>query len=68
MYPQSTIDRPDLDSNTRMFKGLRSRFAPRGPYSPYETSLPQLNQWLLERYLTPPARRLSRGRPAPSRV
>ena len=46
------IDQPDLQSNTRMFKGLRSRFAPRGPYSPYEASLPQFNEWLLERYLT----------------
>jgi phenylpropionate dioxygenase-like ring-hydroxylating dioxygenase large terminal subunit len=52
------IDQPDLQSNTRMFKGLRSRFAPRGPYSPYEASLPQFNEWLLERYLSgasPPA-------------
>ncbi|MCU1453682.1 MAG: hypothetical protein JWN46_1828 [Acidimicrobiales bacterium] len=44
------IDRPDLESNTRMFRGLRSRFAPRGPYSSQEASLPQLNEWLLERY------------------
>lgn len=44
------IDRPDIDSNTRMFKGLQSRFAPRGPYSPQEATLPQFNRWLYERY------------------
>jgi len=44
------IDRPDLESNRRMHAGLRSVFAPRGPYSPQEASLPQMNEWLLERY------------------
>jgi hypothetical protein len=44
------LDRPDLESNTRMYRGLRSSFAPRGPYSPQEASLPQFNQWLLDRY------------------
>ncbi|CAN5599910.1 aromatic ring-hydroxylating dioxygenase subunit alpha [soil metagenome] len=44
------IDQPDIDSNTRMFTGLRSKFAPRGPFSPQESSLPQFNQWLLDRY------------------
>ena len=44
------IDRPDLESNTGMFRGLTSRFAPRGPYSPYEATLPQFNHWLYERY------------------
>jgi phenylpropionate dioxygenase-like ring-hydroxylating dioxygenase large terminal subunit len=44
------IDQPDLDSNTAVYQGLRSQFAPRGPYSNYEATLPQLNHWLLERY------------------
>ena len=44
------IDQEDIGSNTRIFRGLRSRFAPRGPYSPQEGTLPQLNEWLLERY------------------
>lgn len=44
------IDRPDIESNTRMFEGLQSRFAPRGPFSPQETTLEQLNRWLYERY------------------
>ena len=44
------IDHPDIVSNTRMYHGLRSQFAPRGPFSPQESSLPQFNQWLLDRY------------------
>jgi phenylpropionate dioxygenase-like ring-hydroxylating dioxygenase large terminal subunit len=44
------IDRPDLVTNAQVFRGLRSWNAPRGPYSPQETSLPQFNQWLLDRY------------------
>jgi phenylpropionate dioxygenase-like ring-hydroxylating dioxygenase large terminal subunit len=44
------IDQADLTSNTRIHRGLRSAFAPRGPYSPQETSLTQFSQWLLERY------------------
>jgi len=48
------VDRPDIETNTRVYRGLRSQFAPRGPYSPQEASLPQLNQWLLERYLSAP--------------
>ena len=44
------IDHPDIESNTRMYHGLRSQFAPRGPFSPQESSLPQFNQWLLDRY------------------
>lgn len=47
------IDYPDLESNTNMFKGLKSRFAPQGPLSHYERTLPQFNEWMLERYLTP---------------
>ncbi|MCU1453692.1 MAG: hypothetical protein JWN46_1838 [Acidimicrobiales bacterium] len=45
------IDQADVTTNARVHRGLRSAFAPRGPYSPQETSLPQLNQWLLERYV-----------------
>jgi phenylpropionate dioxygenase-like ring-hydroxylating dioxygenase large terminal subunit len=44
------LDQPDIESNTRVFRGLRSSYAPRGPYGPQERSLPQFNQWLLERY------------------
>jgi phenylpropionate dioxygenase-like ring-hydroxylating dioxygenase large terminal subunit len=46
------IDKPDLRSNAGMFKGLKSKFAPRGPYSPYEATLPEFNEWLHERYAT----------------
>ncbi|MDY7105615.1 MAG: aromatic ring-hydroxylating dioxygenase subunit alpha [Actinomycetota bacterium] len=45
-----TIDQPDLDSNARVYAGLRSSFAPRGQLSPQESSLPQFNRWLLDRY------------------
>jgi len=45
------LDTPDIESNSRMYVGLHSEFAPRGPYSPQEASLPQFNQWLLERCL-----------------
>jgi phenylpropionate dioxygenase-like ring-hydroxylating dioxygenase large terminal subunit len=43
------IDAPDVVSNTRIFRGLKSRFAPRGPLGPQEATLPQLYQWLLDR-------------------
>jgi phenylpropionate dioxygenase-like ring-hydroxylating dioxygenase large terminal subunit len=43
------LDQPDIDSNLRVFEGLRSRFAPRGPLGPQERTLPQLYQWLIER-------------------
>ncbi len=46
------IDKPDLRSNAGMFKGLKSKFAPRGPYSPYEATLPEFNEWLHERYVS----------------
>ena len=46
------IDKPDLKSNAGMFRGLSSKFAPRGPYSPYEATLPQFNEWLHERYVS----------------
>jgi phenylpropionate dioxygenase-like ring-hydroxylating dioxygenase large terminal subunit len=44
------LDQPDIESNTRTFRGLRSMHAPRGPYSPQEASLPQFNTWLRDRY------------------
>jgi phenylpropionate dioxygenase-like ring-hydroxylating dioxygenase large terminal subunit len=43
------IDQPDVESNSRVFQGMKSRFAPRGPLGPQETTLPQLYQWLLDR-------------------
>jgi phenylpropionate dioxygenase-like ring-hydroxylating dioxygenase large terminal subunit len=42
------LDQPDIESNTRTHRGLRSMHAPRGLYSPQEASLPQFNAWLLE--------------------
>jgi phenylpropionate dioxygenase-like ring-hydroxylating dioxygenase large terminal subunit len=44
------LDQPDIESNTRIFRGLHSRHAPRGPYSTQEATLPQFNSWLLARY------------------
>jgi hypothetical protein len=41
------------DVNTSVHRGLQSRFARQGPYSPQEASLPQFSQWCLERYLRP---------------
>jgi len=41
------LDGPDIASNTRVFQGMQSRFAPRGPLGPQEATLPQLYQWLL---------------------
>jgi hypothetical protein len=43
------LDGPDIESNTRVFRGMKSRFAPRGPLGPQEATLPQLYQWLLDR-------------------
>lgn len=43
------IDHPDIESNSRVFQGMKSRFAPRGPIGPQEATLPQLYQWLLDR-------------------
>jgi hypothetical protein len=45
------VDQPDLTSNARVYRGLRSGRAARAPYSPQESTLPHFNQWLLERYL-----------------
>jgi phenylpropionate dioxygenase-like ring-hydroxylating dioxygenase large terminal subunit len=63
------IDQPDLDVNTSVYRGLQSRFAPQGPYSPQEASLPQFTQWCLERYRRPlPDRAARRAVSAPCPV
>lgn len=40
----------DVRADTLVQRGLRSRFAPRGPFSWKETTIVQLNRWLLQRY------------------
>jgi hypothetical protein len=40
----------DVVADTAVQKGLRSRFAPRGPFSWKETTVVQLNRWLYKRY------------------
>jgi phenylpropionate dioxygenase-like ring-hydroxylating dioxygenase large terminal subunit len=40
----------DIDATTRVQRGLRSRFAPRGRYSWQEEAQNQLNRWLVRRY------------------
>jgi phenylpropionate dioxygenase-like ring-hydroxylating dioxygenase large terminal subunit len=40
----------DVWADTMVQRGLRSRFGPRGRYSWQESTLPQLNRWLVERY------------------
>jgi phenylpropionate dioxygenase-like ring-hydroxylating dioxygenase large terminal subunit len=40
----------DIHADTMVQKGLRSRFAPRGPYSWQEETLQQFNRWLVKRY------------------
>jgi phenylpropionate dioxygenase-like ring-hydroxylating dioxygenase large terminal subunit len=42
--------RQDQDATTKVQRGLRSRFAPRGRYSWQEESHVQLNRWLVQRY------------------
>ncbi len=42
--------RQDQDATTKVQRGLRSRFAPRGRYSWQEESHVQLNRWLVRRY------------------
>lgn len=42
------IDQPDVDTNLRVFEGLSSRFAPRGPLGPQERTLPQLYAWFAD--------------------
>ncbi len=41
----------DQDATTKVQRGLRSRFAPRGRYSWQEESHVQFNRWLVKRYL-----------------
>ena len=40
----------DQDATTKVQRGLRSRFAPRGRYSRQEESHIQFNRWLVQRY------------------
>jgi phenylpropionate dioxygenase-like ring-hydroxylating dioxygenase large terminal subunit len=40
----------DQDATTKVQRGLRSRFAPRGRYSWQEESHVQFNRWLVDRY------------------
>jgi hypothetical protein len=40
----------DQDATTKVQRGLRSRFAPRGRYSWQEESHVQFNRWLARRY------------------
>ena len=40
----------DVEADTSVQKGLRSRFAPRGRFSWKETTVAQLNRWLHKRY------------------
>jgi phenylpropionate dioxygenase-like ring-hydroxylating dioxygenase large terminal subunit len=42
--------RQDQDATTKVQRGLRSRFAPRGRYSWQEESHVQFNRWLVQRY------------------
>jgi len=51
----------DTMVNMRVQKGLKSRFAPRGRYSPYEEHLVMFNRWLVKRYRT--ALQAANGRP-----
>jgi phenylpropionate dioxygenase-like ring-hydroxylating dioxygenase large terminal subunit len=45
------VNGQDAEANAKMFTALRARTAVRGPYSPQEATLPQLNGWLLRQYL-----------------
>jgi phenylpropionate dioxygenase-like ring-hydroxylating dioxygenase large terminal subunit len=40
----------DVESNTRVHLGLKSRFASRSRYASKEKTLPQMNRWLVTRY------------------
>jgi phenylpropionate dioxygenase-like ring-hydroxylating dioxygenase large terminal subunit len=40
----------DVEADTRVQKGHRSRFSPRGPMSWKETTVVQLNRWLFKHY------------------
>jgi phenylpropionate dioxygenase-like ring-hydroxylating dioxygenase large terminal subunit len=45
-----TFGEQDSATNANLQRGLRSRFAPRGPYCHQEATLPQFNRWLVRRY------------------
>jgi hypothetical protein len=40
----------DVKADTSVQTGLRSQLAPRGPFSWKETTIVQLNRWLVRRY------------------
>lgn len=40
----------DVKADTLVQRGLKSKFAPRGPFSWKETTIVQLNRWLVARY------------------
>jgi phenylpropionate dioxygenase-like ring-hydroxylating dioxygenase large terminal subunit len=44
------VNGQDMVANERMYNGLKAANACRGPYSPQEATLPQLNGWLLRSY------------------
>jgi phenylpropionate dioxygenase-like ring-hydroxylating dioxygenase large terminal subunit len=44
------VNAQDMAANATMYQALTARSAVRGPYSPQEATLPQLNEWLLRRY------------------
>ncbi len=45
-----TILDEDMTTQAALHRGHRSRFSPAGRFSWLETTIPQMNQWLLERY------------------
>jgi len=45
-----TILDEDMITQAALHRGHRSRFSPPGRFSWLETTIPQMNQWLLERY------------------
>ena len=46
----NNFNEQDIHADTMVQEGLRSRFAPRGPYSWQEATLQQINRWLVKRY------------------
>ena len=45
-----TIVGEDMLTQAALHRGHRSRFSPAGRFSWLEATIPQMNQWLLERY------------------
>ncbi len=45
-----TIVGEDMLTQAALHRGHRSRFSPPGRFSWLEATIPQMNQWLLERY------------------